>query len=873
MSFDSSRFSFDPRQNFLGVVMQQGRVQLDADWNEWAAQLTRRIQAGTLDSLGRAAVPRETPDAFRISWDGDGLRIGLGRAYVDGILVENHGQPAAGWNPQLGEPAGAGPLTYAGQPYLPSPPDLPKSAGPHLVYLDVWRRDLTALQCPGLVEKAIGVDTTGRWQLVWQVKVLPGDWTGGTCVGADLDPGALPAALRPSAGRLSVGTADLPGAVTPCEIPPAAGYKGLENQLYRVEIHTGGAIGTATFKWSRDNATVASRVAAIPAADRLVVESLGRDALLGFHNGDWGEITDRRRELANLPGELRRIRTDGGVDDATRTLVLAAALPAGAFAISADPDDYCLVRRWDQAGNQYRADGSVLVDLDAAAATGAIPVPAAGTRVFLEQGILVGFDLVGVPADGVFRAGDYWTFSARSADASVEQLDQAPPQGIHHHYAPLAVISRPNRADDQRTPFNPSTGSLQVCSVVANDGLGSILALRPGQSLPLDRLAAGLAVLVRQRLDTNSVNDGSLFVTTEVPYRLPGAYSGAPVGPVVAYQPVVLPAEVTLPAQGALTWNPYPQTLGFLGDLLAQDVARLGNISFQTEFQAFDHGGPPSQWGLAPGNLVVQTAAAAGTAVGTAAPATALPTTAIHRYQLKDGASYVGVSAELIGSGTVGLIYDWQDDANYALFFMQQAWQAIGYSGGANYVTLGHARVQKGVLFQPATREYTITVTQSNATGLSLDLKQTADGLQFGGRATFGTSGYAVEQQNLSWPGLTRAFRAGTHLGLLTAGIGTARLTRLQVNYPGQAPVTLVPAGVAKRLLARLVLKRSLLAVATDTAGTAPSGVFSGPVPEADFETWFWITPATPNYGYGYGYGAGSGFFGIGLERLLRGVP
>ena len=53
-------------------------------------------------------------------------------------------------------------------------------------------------------------------------------------------------------------------------------------------MHRSGPLGTATFKWSRDNATVASRVGAIPALDRLVVESLGRDELLGFHDGDLG---------------------------------------------------------------------------------------------------------------------------------------------------------------------------------------------------------------------------------------------------------------------------------------------------------------------------------------------------------------------------------------------------------------------------------------------------------------------------------------------------------------------------------------------------------------------------------------------------------
>ena len=59
MSFDGSRFTFDPWNDFAGVVMQQGRVQLDSDWNEWLGELGRRIRAGTLDTFGRAVVPRD----------------------------------------------------------------------------------------------------------------------------------------------------------------------------------------------------------------------------------------------------------------------------------------------------------------------------------------------------------------------------------------------------------------------------------------------------------------------------------------------------------------------------------------------------------------------------------------------------------------------------------------------------------------------------------------------------------------------------------------------------------------------------------------------------------------------------------------------
>src|SRR5579871_6689046 len=93
MSFDLSRTPFNPWNDYLGVVMQQGRVQLDSDWNEWQAEFARRLQAGTLDVVGRSAYPATTPSAFKIkvSASGTGLTIGAGRMYVDGLLAENHG--------------------------------------------------------------------------------------------------------------------------------------------------------------------------------------------------------------------------------------------------------------------------------------------------------------------------------------------------------------------------------------------------------------------------------------------------------------------------------------------------------------------------------------------------------------------------------------------------------------------------------------------------------------------------------------------------------------------------------------------------------------------------------------------------------------
>lgn len=486
MTFDLSRIRFDARKDFLGVVMQQGRVQLDSDWNEWVAQLSRRLQAGTLDMFNGSVVPRITPEGFLIEAAGGALSIGAGRIYVDGLLAENHGGVPLAWNPQLAELSGTAAIDYASQPYLRPYPseDFDNSAlpegGSHLVYVDVWQRDVSAVEQPDLIETAVGVDTTGRLQTVWQVKVLEnvGNISRDT---PDEDIPGWREAIEPSAARLSVGVGSPPDEENnPCLISPTAGYRGLENQLYRVEVHTGGPLGSATFKWSRDNATVASRVTHInPERDRITVESIGRDDLLRFNDGDWVEITDDWRELNNLPGELRRIKAGGGVDEIARTLAFDSPLPVEPTSINdpsnfpvggnnaTDPSRNTRVRRWDHAGQIRSEDGSVVQNLNDAGSNGEIVIPPAATGLFIEHGIVVHFDLspdaVLHPSGGEFKSGDYWVFAARSADASVELLDRAAPLGIHHHYARLARISFPNDETDFRTLW-PAVVEGEDCS-------------------------------------------------------------------------------------------------------------------------------------------------------------------------------------------------------------------------------------------------------------------------------------------------------------------------------------------------------------------------------------------------------------------------
>ncbi|HMC54290.1 MAG TPA: DUF6519 domain-containing protein, partial [Gemmatimonadaceae bacterium] len=132
MSFDASRFRFNPQSDYLGVVMQQGRVQLDSDWNELVSQLTRRIHVGTLDTFSVCVVPRVTPHGFEIRAQGGKLQIGSGRIYVDGILAENHrGEDV--WDARLAELRLAEDawIDFDQQPFYDG--DAPPNAGRHLV--------------------------------------------------------------------------------------------------------------------------------------------------------------------------------------------------------------------------------------------------------------------------------------------------------------------------------------------------------------------------------------------------------------------------------------------------------------------------------------------------------------------------------------------------------------------------------------------------------------------------------------------------------------------------------------------------------------------------------------------------------------------
>jgi Family of unknown function (DUF6519) len=327
------------------------------------------------------------------------------------------------------------------------------------------------------------------------------EWKGQTS-GAVFKPTAMPA---PSSWTCGISDYSIPWPVSsgllntqpvstpktgPCCMTAGVGYTGAENQLYRIEIHTPGGPGGAgaTFKWSRENASVQTAVTAIgmaatsagPNGAQLTVQSLGRDQVLGFQNGNWIEITDEWHDNAGLPGELYKI---DHVDIPTSSIILTTQLSANFSSATLSNNAYTRIIRWDQAGWVYNVESGnqqQYVDLDGTLASGAlkgtlgIPIPSDGSPVVLENGVAVTFSLS--LSNGSFQPMDFWNFTARASDGTISQPISPAPQGIAHHFTNLGIVTfstSSSGAKDCRTAWPPTSGGNDCgccCTVTVGDG-------------------------------------------------------------------------------------------------------------------------------------------------------------------------------------------------------------------------------------------------------------------------------------------------------------------------------------------------------------------------------------------------------------------
>jgi hypothetical protein len=464
MHGDFSRVTFDPRRHFSTVLFQQGRVLLDANFNEQSAILLHYLRTLVTDLIGPAGYPAALPDSFAITGDTQSLNrpdllAGAGRYYVGGVLGENEAFDIAGRPREV---------RYYAQPdayFDRERADDRLPAPPFLVYLRVWEQQVTQDVYPGLLEAALGShqpDSASRAQVVWQLLVAANQPDSGDPFDVLLDRNqtlalwpAWEQALNPPARERGLLAARARRTIDieddPCVLSPDSVYRGAENQLYRVEVHTGGAAGAATFKWSRDNGSVVYPIEDL-AGNTLVLTSLGRDRRTMLDVNDWVEVIDAESLRRGQGAPLRQV-TDIDLyerrvtlDDEPRT------------AIGAVPERDLLLRRWDQRPRPDRQnpppDNALWIE-----------EPAAGRELWLplEADIQVQFT-----AGGEYRPGDYWLIPARVATGDVEWPREAgaplplPPHGTDYRFAPLALVRAwpANAGDpavilDLRTPFGP----------------------------------------------------------------------------------------------------------------------------------------------------------------------------------------------------------------------------------------------------------------------------------------------------------------------------------------------------------------------------------------------------------------------------------
>lgn len=475
MKGDFSKWDFDPKRNFNGVLQQQGKVLLDSDWNEHECITNHWQDQAGRDVIGTkvAAVPASVPDSFKVQsalvpldmMSPVELRITPGHLWADGLLVYLKGEA-----PDFGAPVRR--IAPYLQPPIQDPPYEVSSLVARVrdaVVLEVWREAVNGFQIPELlIEPALGgPDTTERIHTAMAFKLFrlaEGD----TCEN-------IRSRLQDDfsqKGKLAVSLQ--PPTTTPgdCPVVEGGGYTGFEHHLYRIEIAQVDS-GAAMFKWSQFNGGLVGRGkfdASDPAHKKLQITAnmvaINTSGLTEFYL----EAVEYDRDLGRWRvtyGAHATLASDNEIDLTSDSFgTIPPSLVGG-------KDNHVFFRLWN--------DIRPIADF---------PQVTAPTEPHeLQDGIRLEFE----PAAGAnYVAGDFWTFSVRAGEIPNEEILVGrrsggaivgePPAGIHYHRVPLAVLNwdanqitfDESKIKDCRDVFPPLTGQHGCCTYSVGDGVHSV---------------------------------------------------------------------------------------------------------------------------------------------------------------------------------------------------------------------------------------------------------------------------------------------------------------------------------------------------------------------------------------------------------------
>jgi hypothetical protein len=454
MGSDRARVTYDEAQQYRRVVMQQGRVTLEADWNEGEQILTEETRKEALDFVGPAGTPN---DGYAIGFLKPGtpppfdFTISAGTMYVGGVRVE----------------LDANTTYFTQSEWIDGPPAPTPPVGEEFIYLHLREQEVSAVEDRALQEVALGgPDTAQRLRVIQRVERLA--VTASDCAsaltqaeavwageGLDFDPATM--RLLPTA-LLQVSTVPPAPPPDPCQPAAPSGYLGADNQLIRVQVGNPAALAggpvAPKLLWAFDDAYFLYRAQILPDGVTFQLGSV--------------PVDDEHIPRANQPVEILRA---------------SVALPNGEYVAAETGVIALLASDYDPDAGTIQISGTLPPEY----------TNAAGNPVLFVRVWTAVADLVATPitlgatglavtlSNGPFRPGDYWLIGVRPSTPTTVYPPRylsapQPPDGPRQWVCPLAVIEWITSPGQKEGPL-PTFGKLDSDCRIKFDPL---TARRPG---------------------------------------------------------------------------------------------------------------------------------------------------------------------------------------------------------------------------------------------------------------------------------------------------------------------------------------------------------------------------------------------------------
>lgn len=532
MAGDRARITHYAPRHYREVVSMQGRVMLEADWNEGQRIFTEQQRLQALDVVG----PWGTPDdGYRISAPPANFIIGPGTMYTGGLRTTLEAAISYGEQPDWLDTAQPQPWSDG----LWRPPGELERGSWHLLLL-LREQELVATEDPALREVALGgPDTAARTRLLQRIVAMATDHR--DCDGAadstsklwaaqGLEYDSDSATLR-SRARLRVTMVSNPPAPSPCDPPAASGYLGADNQMLRVQVVAfDGATGKGKLLWAYHNGSTLYRCRVLDAS---TIELQSRPVSSEYQPRVGGvvQVLMSAAELgegayaAALTGHWATL--SAAYDADTRRITLPAALPG---VLTGGLKHPLFLRLWEQ-----ELDFSIDVPV---ALTGT------GLQVTLSR-----------TAAGALPLGDYWSFGVRPATPNAVYPERylvtpQPPEGPRQWASPLAVLAATAGAgvqltDDCRRPFD---NLVELTARQPDDDENDsccCLTVTPEQAPDLQRIV-DKAVQGNAGRVTLHLQAGQYPLPA--PLRLDKRHAGLRIAPCTGARPILLAADADNPA-------------------------------------------------------------------------------------------------------------------------------------------------------------------------------------------------------------------------------------------------------------------------------------------------------------------------------------